>query len=72
MFLYLCERLVRFWRSQQKVVITKVCVDVTFNTGQNIINFSKWCSKASGSYAADNVISERNVPFAIVVLTSNF
>lgn len=24
MFLYLCERLVRFWRSQQKVVITKV------------------------------------------------
>uniref|UniRef100_A0A7M4E3R7 NADPH oxidase 2 n=2 Tax=Crocodylus porosus TaxID=8502 RepID=A0A7M4E3R7_CROPO len=26
MFLYLCERLVRFWRSQQKVVITKVVV----------------------------------------------
>ncbi|XP_004689998.1 PREDICTED: cytochrome b-245 heavy chain [Condylura cristata] len=24
MFLYVCERLVRFWRSQQKVVITKV------------------------------------------------
>lgn len=24
MFLYLCERLVQFWRSQQKVVITKV------------------------------------------------
>ncbi|MBN3324857.1 CY24B protein, partial [Atractosteus spatula] len=24
MFLYLCERLVRFWRSQQKVVVTKV------------------------------------------------
>uniref|UniRef100_H3A6K7 NADPH oxidase 2 n=1 Tax=Latimeria chalumnae TaxID=7897 RepID=H3A6K7_LATCH len=24
MFLYFCERLVRFWRSQQKVVITKV------------------------------------------------
>ncbi|NXR53916.1 CY24B protein, partial [Hippolais icterina] len=26
MFLYLCERLVRFWRSQQKVVITKVVI----------------------------------------------
>lgn len=26
MFLYLCERLVRFWRSQQKVVITKVII----------------------------------------------
>jgi len=24
MFLYVCERLVRFYRSQQKVVITKV------------------------------------------------
>lgn len=26
MFLYLCERLVRIYRSHQKVVITKVCV----------------------------------------------
>ncbi|KAM6284630.1 NADPH oxidase 2 [Spheniscus humboldti] len=26
MFLYLCERLVRLWRSQQKVVITKVVI----------------------------------------------
>lgn len=30
MILYLCERLVRFWRSQQKVVITKVCVTKVF------------------------------------------
>lgn len=57
--MYLCERLVRFWRSQQKVVITKVCVDAMLNTGQNFTIFSKWCSKASGSYTADKVISER-------------
>lgn len=57
MFLYLCERLVRFWRSQQKVVITKVCVDGMLNTGQNITNFSRQCSKASSPYKLDNVVN---------------
>lgn len=28
--LYICERIVRFWRFQQEVVITKVCSTVAY------------------------------------------
>lgn len=33
MFLYLCERIVRIYRSHQKVVITKVCVKDASSAG---------------------------------------
>lgn len=72
MFLYLCERLVRLWRSQQKVVITKVCADATLNTRQNIItNFSKWCRKPNGSYMTEEVISERPLRNVLAAIMQN-
>lgn len=40
MFLYLCERLVRFWRSQQKVVITKVLAGLGITDSIYVMNKS--------------------------------
>ena len=44
MILYVCERLVRFFRSQQKVVITKVCRFQCFLFDTFLAFFPKQCT----------------------------